>query len=107
MNALNITSANFEQEVLNSNDPVLVDFWAPWCGPCRAVSPIVEELAEELQGRAKVVKVNVDDAQEIAAKYQVSSIPNFVVFKDGEVQTQLTGARPKQALLAALEPHLN
>ena len=98
MSVLTITNSNFENEVLNSDRPVLIDFWASWCGPCRMLSPIVDELAEERED-IKVGKVNVDEEQELAEKFGVMSIPTLIVFKDGEVVNQATGARPKNAIL--------
>ena len=102
MTALKLTQDNFEQEVLKADKPVLVDFWAPWCGPCRMVSPIVEEIAGEVAGRAKVVKVNVDEEPELAARYGVMSIPTLIVVKDGKVVSSTVGAQPKQAILGML-----
>jgi thioredoxin 1 len=101
------TDTNFDQEVLKSDIPVLVDFWAPWCGPCRMVSPLVDELAEELTGKLKVVKVNTDENQEIAVKYGIRSIPTLGIFKDGNIVDGLVGAVPKQAIKEKLLPHLN
>ena len=102
MTALKLTQDNFEQEVLKADKPVLVDFWAPWCGPCRMVSPIVEEIAGEVAGRAKVGKVNVDEEPELAARYGVMSIPTLIVVKDGKVVSSTIGAQPKQAILGML-----
>ncbi|MCX8130390.1 MAG: thioredoxin [Clostridia bacterium] len=90
-----LTKDNFEQEVLKSNEPVLVDFWAQWCGPCRAVSPIMDELANEYDGRAKVAKVNVDEQGELAEKFRVMSIPTVMLFKDGQMVEKIIGARSK------------
>jgi len=101
MSAININMNNFREEVLNSDKPVLLDFWAPWCGPCRMVSPILEEIANE-RPDIKVVKVNVDEEQELAMNFQVRSIPMLVVMKDGKVVSQSTGARPKAKILAML-----
>ena len=101
------TDTNFEQEVLNSDIPVLVDFWAPWCGPCRMVSPLVDEIAEELTGKLKVVKVNTDENQEIAVKYGIRSIPTLGIFKDGQIVDGVIGAVPKQAIKDKLLPHLS
>lgn len=101
------TDTNFDQEVLKSDLPVLVDFWAPWCGPCRMVSPVVEELAEELTGKLKVVKVNTDENQEIAVKYGIRSIPTLGIFKDGDIVDGLIGAVPKQTIKDKLLPHLS
>lgn len=98
MAVLNVTSKDFEAEVLKSDLPVLVDFWAEWCGPCRMVGPIVEEIAEELKGKLKVVKVNVDDAQDLAGNYEVMSIPTLLLFKGGEPVEQMVGALPKDQL---------
>lgn len=103
MTALKLTQDNFEQEVLRADKPVLVDFWAPWCGPCRMVSPIVEEIASEVDGQAKVGKVNVDEEPELAARYGVMSIPTLIVVKDGKVVSSSVGAQPKQAILDMLE----
>lgn len=107
MVAIDCNDTNFESEALNSDVPVLVDFWAPWCGPCKAMSPIIDEIANEYAGRLTVLKVSIDDAPGAAAKFGVTSIPNFSVVKDGEIKTQLAGVRPKQALIAAFSPHLN
>jgi thioredoxin 1 len=106
MSALHLDEKNFEQEVLKSNLPVLVDFWAEWCGPCRAIAPIIEELAGELQGKMKVGKVNVDDAQELAGNFNVMSIPTLLIFKNGKPVEQVVGAMPKPQLLAKIKPHL-
>ena len=101
MSVITLTKENFEQEVLRSDKPVLVDFWASWCGPCRMVSPIVDEIAEE-RSDIKAGKVNVDEQQMLAAQFSVMSIPTLLVFKNGQVVNQVVGARPKQQILALL-----
>ena len=101
MSAINITKNNFQEEVLNSDKPVLVDFWASWCGPCRMVGPIVEEIAAE-RSDIKVGKVNVDEQPELASQFRIMSIPTLMVFKDGKVVNQSMGAKPKNQILAML-----
>ena len=101
MSAINVNKNNFNQEVLNSDKPVLMDFWAPWCGPCRKVDPQVEEIAKE-RSDIKVVKINVDEEQELAMQFGVMSIPTLVVMKNGKIVNQATGARPKAQILAML-----
>ncbi len=100
---MKITSENFEQEVLNSEVPVLVDFFATWCGPCKMMSPIVEELAKEMGGKAKVYKVDTDEEQDLAIKYGIMSIPTFIVFKNGEVVNTAVGMRDKEELMNLLK----
>ena len=104
--AIPIESANFDSEVLTSPLPVLVDFWAPWCGPCKMLGPIVETLAEEYAGRVKVTKLNVDDNGDLAAKYGIRGIPTVMVFKGGQPVSTLVGLRSKQDLAKALDDSL-
>ena len=101
MSAMHITKQNFQKEVMESEKPVLLDFWASWCGPCRMVSPIVDEIAEE-RGDIKVCKINVDEQPELAGSFGVMSIPTLVVMKDGKVVNKAVGAMPKQRILALL-----
>ena len=101
MSAININKNNFQREVMDSKQPVLLDFWAPWCGPCRMVTPIVEEIARERKD-IKVGKINVDEQPELASQFGVMSIPTLVVMKDGKIVNQAMGARPKNAILGML-----
>ena len=100
------TDATFEQEVLKAEVPVLVDFWAPWCGPCRMIAPIVEELASEYNGKLKVVKLNTDENQDTAVRYGIRSIPTLGIFKDGKVVDSVIGAVPKKFLEDRLKAHM-
>jgi len=102
-NIVTLTDANFEQEVLKSLTPVLVDFWAEWCGPCKMIGPIVDELASEYDGKVKVGKVNIEEYQSIATEYGVRAIPTLLIFKDGEVAEQMVGLRSKRDLKANLD----
>jgi len=106
MAAFHLTEQSFEQEVIHSDIPVLVDFWAEWCGPCKMMGPIVDELADELAGKTKVGKVNVDEAQGLAVKYAVMSIPTLILFKNGEAVDQAVGAMGKEQLLERINKNL-
>lgn len=101
-----ITDVNFKQEVLESEIPVLVDFWAEWCGPCRMVAPTVEAIAKEYEGKLKVCKLNVDEAPETASEYGIMSMPTLAIFKSGKVVDQVAGALPKSELESKIKPHL-
>ncbi|MGI5838902.1 MAG: thioredoxin [bacterium] len=102
-NLINATDSNFQNEVLEAEKPVLVDFWAPWCGPCRMVGPVVEQIAGEYQEKMKVVKVNVDDNPQTAAQYGVMSIPTLVVFKDGKAVQKMVGYMPKEQMKSQID----
>ena len=104
---ITLSTDNFDAEVLKSDQPVMVDFWAPWCGPCKVLSPVVEELSTEYEGKMKVGKINVDNNNEIAMRYGVMSIPTLKIFKGGKVVGEIIGAAPKQMIVAALAPHLS
>ncbi|MGF1497522.1 MAG: thioredoxin [Elainellaceae cyanobacterium] len=106
MSAAAVTDSSFKQEVLESNVPVLVDFWAPWCGPCRMVAPVVEEIAEQYEGKVKVVKVNTDENPSVASQYGIRSIPTLMIFKDGQRVDMVVGAVPKTTLANTLAKHL-
>ncbi len=103
---IKVNDDNFEQEVLQSELPVFVDFWAPWCGPCQMVGPVVEEIAKEYEGKLKVCKVNVDEANRTAVKYKVMSIPTLAVFKGGEVVEKTVGALPKSEIEKIIAPYI-
>ncbi len=104
--ALELNEQNFDTEVTKSTLPVLVDFWAEWCGPCKMMSPIIDQVAAELQGKLKVGKVNVDDAQDLAAQFNIMSIPTMIVFKDGKPVNLVVGAMSKDQLLNKIKPNL-
>ncbi len=104
--ASEVTDSTFNQEVLESNVPVLVDFWAPWCGPCRMVAPVVEEIAVQYDGKVKVVKVNTDENPQVASAYGIRSIPTLMIFKDGQRVDMVVGAVPKTTVANTLEKYL-
>ncbi len=106
MKPVTITDANFESEVIKSNIPVLIDFWATWCGPCKAIAPIVEDLAKEYDGKVKVGKVDVDNNQQTAIKYGIRSIPTLLIMKDGKINNTIVGAVPKAQIVQKLNAAL-
>jgi len=106
-NAVAVTDANFAEEVLQSSVPVLVDFWAEWCGPCKVIAPTIDQLSVEYAGKMKVVKLDVDANMEISSRYSVLNIPTLILFKDGHAVEKMIGALPKPALLAKIQPHLS
>lgn len=103
MATIKITKQNFNQEVLNSKEPVLLDFWATWCGPCRMVAPTIDEISQEVDGTVKVGKINIDEESELASRYRVMSIPTLMVIKDGKVSAQAVGVRPKKDIIKMLQ----
>lgn len=103
---INVTNDSFEGDVLQSDKPVVVDFWASWCGPCRIVAPIMEELAEDFEGKVQVAKVNVDDQGELAAQFRIMSIPTVLIFKNGQVAEKIVGARAKEEFVGYIEKQL-
>jgi len=105
-NVHQVSDAGFEGDVLKSETPVLVDFWAPWCGPCRSVAPLVDDLANQYQGKLKVAKINVDESSQVAMKYQVTSIPTFILFKNGNVADRVLGALPRSEFVKFIDRNL-
>jgi len=105
-NVTQVSDASFDGDILKSAVPVLVDFWAPWCGPCRSVAPIVDDLANQYAGKIKVAKINVDESTEVATRYQITSIPTFLLFKDGEVADRVLGALPKSEFIKLIDRNL-
>ena len=104
--AVNVSDATFTEEVINSDTPVLVDFWAEWCGPCRIVAPILDEIASEKGEKIKIAKVNIDENQTMAGQLGISSIPTMILYKDGQPVEKIVGAYPKPRILEKIEPHL-
>jgi thioredoxin 1 len=105
-NVAQVSDASFDGDILKSSVPVLVDFWAPWCGPCRSVAPIVDDLATQYAGKLKVAKVNVDESTDVAMRYQVTSIPTFILFKNGQVADRALGALPKSEFVKLIDRNL-
>ncbi len=105
-NVHEFTDANFQTEVIDSTQPVLVDFWAPWCGPCKMLAPTIDEIANDYQDRLKVGKVNTDDARQVAVQYKIQSIPTLMLFKNGEVVDRTMGAQPKNMIASMIDKHL-
>jgi thioredoxin 1 len=105
-NVVTVSEASFEADVMKSDVPVLVDFWAPWCGPCRAVAPVLEQIADEMAGKVRIAKLNVDENQGLAYQYQVSSIPTFILFKDGKMADRMLGQMAKSAFQSFLDRNL-
>jgi len=105
-NAVSVSDQDFEQEVLKSETPVLIDFWAPWCGPCRQIAPTIDAIASEYAGKLKVMKMNVDENLDVPGRYGVQGIPTLLLFKGGEVVEKVVGAWPKPALVSKINPHL-
>jgi thioredoxin 1 len=105
-NVHDVSDASFEGDILKSAVPVLVDFWAPWCGPCRSVAPIVEDLATQYAGKIKVAKINVDESTDVAMRYQITSIPTFILFKNGEVADRALGALPRSEFVKLIDRNL-
>ena len=102
MATMKVTDASFDQDVLNASEPVIVDFWAEWCGPCKMIAPVLEEIAEEYDGKLRIVKLNVDDNPQTARRFDVMSIPTLILFQDGQPKKRMVGAKGKNALLADL-----
>lgn len=105
-NVLDINDNNFEQEVINSQLPVVVDFWATWCGPCRKLGPVVEEIAQNYEGKVKFVKVNIEECLDTAKKYSISGLPSLLVFKNGEPVERMAGLMPKSTIISNIEKHM-
>ena len=105
-NVKEVSDSSFDGDILKSSVPVLVDFWAPWCGPCRSVAPIVEDLANQYAGKLKVAKINVDESTEVAMRYQITSIPTFILFKNGQVADRALGALPRSEFVKLIDRHV-
>jgi thioredoxin 1 len=105
-NVTQVSDASFEGDILKSDVPVLVDFWAPWCGPCRSVAPIIDDLASQYAGKLKVAKVNVDESTEVAMRFQITSIPTFILFKNGQVADRALGALPRSEFVKLIDRNL-
>lgn len=105
-NAIDINDNNFEQEVINSNELTIVDFWAPWCGPCRKLGPVLDEVGQDFEGKVKIVKLNTDENLKTAKEYSVSGLPTLLMFKDGKAVERLVGLMPKTSIVSNIEKHL-